>query len=62
MKLKSKDTIDLVVQTVLSKLQEILEKGGSPVFIFNFLIKIVKCVYFEWIYYLMGWSILLELG
>ena len=34
LKLKSKDTIDLVVQTVLSKLQEILEKGGSPVFIF----------------------------
>ena len=34
LKLKSKDTIELVVQTVLSKSQEILEKGGSPVFIF----------------------------
>ena len=30
LKLKSKDAIDLVVQTVLSKLREILEKGGSP--------------------------------
>ena len=30
LKLKGKDTIDLVVQTVLSKLQGILEKGEAP--------------------------------
>ena len=34
LKLKSKDTIDLVVQTILSKLQEMLEEGYPPVFIF----------------------------
>jgi len=35
LKLKSKDTIDLVVQTVLSKLQEMLEKQEiTPIFIF----------------------------
>jgi DNA helicase HerA-like ATPase len=34
LRLKSKDTIDLVVQTVLSKLREILEKRGQPIFIF----------------------------
>jgi len=34
LKLKSKDTIDLVVQTVLSKLQEMLEQGYPPIFIF----------------------------
>ena len=34
LKLKSKDTIDLVVQTVLSKIQEMLEQGHPPIFIF----------------------------
>jgi len=34
LKLKSKDTIDLVVQTILSKLQEMLEQGYPPIFIF----------------------------
>ncbi|RLI96110.1 MAG: hypothetical protein DRP00_05845 [Candidatus Aenigmatarchaeota archaeon] len=34
LKLKSKDTIDLVVQTVLSKLEEMLEQNFPPIFIF----------------------------
>jgi len=34
LKLKSKDTIDLVVQTILSKLQEMLEQAYPPIFIF----------------------------
>jgi energy-coupling factor transporter ATP-binding protein EcfA2 len=34
LKMKNKDTVDLVVQTVLRKIQEILEKGYSPMFIF----------------------------
>jgi len=34
LKLKSKDTIDLVVETILSKLEEMLGKGYPPIFIF----------------------------
>ena len=34
LKLKSKDTIELVVRTVLSKLQEMLEERYLPIFIF----------------------------
>ena len=34
LKMKNKDTVDLVVQTVLRKIQEILERGYSPLFIF----------------------------
>lgn len=34
LKMKDKDTVDLVVQTLLSKLQELLEKGQKPLFIF----------------------------
>lgn len=34
LKMKSKDTIDLVVQTVLRKTEELLESGHHPLFIF----------------------------